>query len=138
MEKYDFLGYAKNLIKNDTSEVAIRVAISRSYYSCFYHSIDLIKPDYISSDEWKSLKFGDHKKLIHSLHHYSGCHGYVPKKLAAKVANKLNYLKTMRQDADYDLKSPQTVLQANQVINESDKLIELINSLEVSSEKAQA
>ncbi|SSN07952.1 Uncharacterised protein [Klebsiella pneumoniae] len=138
MEKYDFLGYAKNLIKNDTSEVAIRVAISRSYYSCFYHAIDLIKSGYTNSDEWKALRFGEHKKLIYSLHHYRGCCERVPKKLAAKVADRLKYLKTMRQNADYDLKSPQSVLQANQVINESDRLVELINSLDSLTEKAQA
>ncbi len=130
MELGDYLEYAKKIIADDKSDVAIRTAISRAYYSSFYYSNSLITSNFRDSSEWRSMPFGEHKKLIESLIRHQGCYDYVPKKLAANIGNRLNILKSKRHDSDYNLAMKHTEMKASQVITESTKLIELISLLQ--------
>ncbi|MEQ5206595.1 hypothetical protein [Proteus sp. fly-1067] len=128
MEKCDYFNYAKNIIENNNSEVAIRTSISRSYYSCYYHAGELLKIGYKQSQEWSLMPFGEHKKLIDSLIKFNGCKESYPKKLVAKIGNNLNILKIKRHDADYNLGLTYTKQKALQVINDSERLINLVNT----------
>lgn len=130
MNPGDYLEYAKKIIAEDKSEVAIRTAISRAYYSSFYYASSLVSSEFRCSNEWKSMPFGEHKKLIESLLKHQGCNDNVPKKLAANIGYKLNILKSKRHDSDYSLAMNHTELKASQVIDESTRLINLVKSLD--------
>ncbi|HHR5878018.1 TPA: hypothetical protein ACS7W8_001485 [Providencia alcalifaciens] len=130
MELDDYIEYAKKIIVNDKSEVAIRTSISRAYYSSYYYANELISNEFKGSEQWNSMPFGEHKKLVKSLIDYQGCNENVPRKLAASVGNKLNILKSKRHDSDYNLEMKHPELKASQVIDESTRLINLVKSLD--------
>ncbi|PTC04332.1 hypothetical protein C9980_12810 [Vibrio mediterranei] len=123
----DFLTTAESLCKDTPSEVEIRCAISRSYYSMYHKALATIDNDPICY-----VDKGCHAGLIEYLKTHAKKEESIDSFQLRRMSIMLNAEKKKRVSADYFLNDELTLLHASESVNSAQKFKDLCDSLKQS------
>lgn len=125
----DFLSIAKDILVSGSDEVHFRTSVSRAYYNLFHQVMDLVGKVPRIDNDGNRLNVGVHMLLIKYLEGEASNDLSLDKKGLCKIANSLKWTKKNREYADYFLNKNVTKLNANQVIDECERVKKLISVL---------
>lgn len=122
----EFLSYASAIVSGPAAEIEIRAAISRAYY-CAYHSAKDFHKGLDSPGSAGADNCGVHETLIRQLTNPTVKADTIRSK-SKSVGYLCRSLKGEREDADYDLKIEIPASTAQQVISDTNTLLQYIES----------
>lgn len=128
----DIYKYALH-IRDDTNEDSIRTVIGRIYYSLYYscedisHKLKLLEPPY------KANVQGMHDRLIKKYTNHNPTSTSEEDKNIRKLGFMLGQLKSYRTEADYSININIAPSHVDLVVSYSEKLINLINTINKTS-----
>lgn len=118
-------------LAQQNGEAALRAAISRAYYACFHAVISLARQKNIPPSN-RSRHRGEHQKRIGGLEEFGVARGPQGTRFVL-LAKQLWNLKTLREEADYQLDLTMTVQDRQQAMVQADRLMDLTQSLAAQS-----